>query len=426
MEIEIKRIKNILLSKCFASNAITVDKSMDISSNTSLLNISFNTNIMVKYPEYYSYLLEYIKLAYPELFENITTISCVNSFGSSFSNYLSYLLNVKIVNYYSLKELVENNLQANEHLNDKLLFLFDVLSTDDYLNDIIEVLNKNNYHNKKFLCLLDKNKTEDSKLEKCLLYSVFKESDIYEYLNPNISIDYFSNKMANNMYELALEKKSNIIFSCNLNNMDDICNCIHRVGSHIVGVKINSENIYNFHREAKERLKYLKKIYNLFLIDDRKIMNEYDINFKLLKSKLKTITDWADATTVNSICGHNVIDDIDEKDSNMELNLILINEYNSNNKYLNEYYKNASNELIKNKNICGLMSKKNIFNENESLNNYTCLTITPEYDSIQKYKDKNKLLWNISSDLLKTDNMENMMIELERYKKEGFEYFVRY
>lgn len=422
MEIDTKRIKNILLSKCFASNAITVEKNVDISSNQRL-NISFNTNIMVKYPEYYSYLSEYVKLVYHELFENITTISCVNSFGSSLSNFLSYILNVKLVNYYSLKELVENNLQANEHSNESLLFLFDVLSSEEYLQDIIEVLNKNNYENKKFLCLLDKSITEDSKLDKSILYSIFKESDIYEFLNPNISMDYFSNKIANNIYELALTKKSNIILSCNLNNMDDICNCIHRVGSHILAVKINSENIYNFHREAKERLKYLKKIYNLFLIDDRKIMNEYDINFKLLKSKLKTITDWADATTVHSICGHNVIDDIDEKDSNMDLNLILINEYNSNNEYLNKYYKNASNELIKNKNICGLMSKKNIFNEKECLKNYTCLTITPEYDNIQTYRNKNKLLWNISSDLLKIDNMENMM---EKYKKEGFEYFVRY
>jgi hypothetical protein len=294
------------------------------------------------------------------------------------------------------------------------------------LQEIIEVLNKNNYENKKFLCLLDKNTTQNSKLDSSILYSIFKESDINDFINQNISMDYFSNKIANNMYELALIKKSNIIVSCNMNNIDDICNYIHRVGPHILAVKINSENIYNFHREAKERLKYLKKIYNLFLIDDRKIINEYDINFKLLKTKLKTITDWADAITMHSICGHNVIDDIDEKDSNMDLNLVLINEYNSNNQYLNKYYKNASNELIKNKNICGLISKKNIFNDNEILNNYTCLTITQEYDNIQTYKHKNKLLWNISSDLLKTDNMESMITQLEKYKKEGFEYFIRF
>ena len=94
-----EKLKNILLSKCFAMNAIIVDKIKQNSEKETseenkeskqseyINDIKFNTNVLVKYPELYSFILDYIKLKYVELFEDINQICCVNSFGSSFSNF---------------------------------------------------------------------------------------------------------------------------------------------------------------------------------------------------------------------------------------------------------------------------------------------------------------------------------------------------
>ena len=431
MDCKIQRLKNILLSKLFALNVIIVDKVQDISSNKEILNITFNTNILVKYPEFYTFILEYVMIAFPDLLQNTTTISCVNSFGSSFSNFLYFAKNInQQVNYYSLKEFLEKNLPEHQfHNNSKenLLFLLDILSTEQYLQDIIDVLNKNNYQNKKFLLLLDRI-SEKSCIDNSLLFPIFNECDILDYynnLNSSISFDYFSNKLANNMYELALSKKSNIIYHCNLNCMDEICNTIHHLGPHIIAIKISCENINNFHKESKERLKYLKKIYNLFLIDDKKIINEYDINFKILMSRNKSIFEYADAITIHSICGHNVMDDIDEKENKDDFNLILINKNSKNNNLLNNYYIHSSKELVKNNNniISGLISNENIYNG--YIDNYQCITITKDYQDIQSYKNNNKLFWSVNDDVLKIDNMDVMINKIETFKKIGFEHFIK-
>lgn len=415
-------LKNILISKLFAINAIIIEKT---SENDEVKeNLKINSNILVKYPELFIYFLQYLELKYgSDLFDDkMINICGVNCFGSSFSHFLSYQFNRASLIYSSIKHNTENNNLLNQDLTEKqnTILTCDVLKSGYILKDVIDILEQNKYLTNKIIVLLDKHK-EDTLPENILVYPIFKESEIYDYMNGNIQRNFFSNKLANNIYETALLKKSNLIFSCNLTNIDEICNCIHRLGSHIIAVKLNSENIYNFNKEPKERLKYLKKIYNLFLIDDKRLVNEYDYNFVSFKNRPGNLLEWADAITINSYGMDNLMSNWNL--NNEDINVLLLNN-ESNNNIIAKYFEKNTVKHRQNKNVFGYIGEKNKIEDN--LLNYDWLSISNEYENIDIYKKQNNLFWNLGNNILKIDDADLMLKNIETYKKLGWESFKKY
>lgn len=437
-------LKNYLISKLFAINAVSIENTIiNEQTNETKQYVKLNSNIIIKHPELFVYFLKYI--TFYSLFDepHFINICGINPFGSLFSHFVSHYYGINHVNFSSLKNNYNdeniNNLIINNNfiMKPEIVLFCDAIKNKENLKEVIDVLEKT-YCKSRVYVLLDKNVSlhNNESLDNIRLYlagnpkyltqtnhilPIFKESDFYDYLNPSIETNIFSNKLANNMYQVALTKKSNIIFSCNLTNIDEICNAIHRLGSHIVGVKLNSENIYNFHKEPKERLKYLKKIYNLFFIDDKKFSSEYDHNFISLKNKPYQLLDWADAITIQSNCMDNLLATNWEINNYEDLNILLINNSN-NNEIFNKYFNDNTLKHLKNKSVCGYVSKKNLNNDNQFLK----LNMTEEYSNIDSYKENNKLFWCLGNNILRVDNLEKMTKKVEKYKKLGFEYFIKY
>jgi len=432
-------LKNYLISKLFAIDAITIENTIiNEETNEIKQKLKFNSNIIVNYPELFIYFLKFLT-SYSLLHKlELVNVCGINQYSSSFSHFLSYYHNVKNVNYLLLKK--NNDLICNENINDNSLLkepisLFcDVIKNKETLKEVIDIIQKT-YYKPNIYVLFDKDVTskeslhkiseyldgnEESSSQEITIHPIFKESDFNDYLNPDIETNIFSNRLANNMYHMAITKRSNIIFSCDLTNIDEICNAIHRLGSHIIGVKLNSEKIYNFHKEPKERLKYLKKIYNLFLIDDRRIYSEYDNSFITFKNKPNQLLDWADAITVQSNCIDNLLINYSEIINNEYLNLILINKNNNNNLF-NNYFNDNTLKHLDNQYVTGYISKKDINNDNN-----LHISMTEEYSNIDSYKENNKLFWCVGDNILHVDNLEKMTKKIQSYKKIGFEYFIKY
>ena len=449
-------LKNIILSKLFLIDAIKTGNFTLKSGELS--NLYFDMRVIMSYPNLYQLLFDYAILKYPELFKDINLVSGVEFGGIPFANYISQKTNLpqvhirSAVKSYGTQNLIEGYYSKDENNLDNLLLVEDVITTGNSVYEKIkQVGNKLNIT--KILVLMDRRKdiVELITLFGYPLYSLFSLNDINEFIEKQLKkteIEYFHNPNSNYVYNLAIEKKSNIILACDLEKCDDIIKLINLVGNNILGIKLHINIIQDFTHHFIEQLKSLKKLYNLIIIEDGKFADIGSIVIKQLNGFYK-INEWADFITAHSITGKGIIESINQEYPN--LGVILISELSSKNNlitqtqdYTKKTIEMTKDNEIKNK-VAGFISQEETF---KYINKFETLTFSPginlsnSSDNLdQTYKNPLKLFnsnkttprigmfWIVGRGIYKNNNNNNdqdiFKSSLE-YKKAGWDYFTTF
>lgn len=248
----------------------------------------------------------------------------------------------------------------------------------------------------------------------------------------NIYINYFSNKVSNKIYNIALSKKTNIIFSADLTDPYNIISIINNIGDHIAGVKFHFDiidfNVLNKNIFIQELL-LLKYKYNLFFIEDRKISDignivRYQINDFL----------WMDAITAHSICGEEMFTSIKPLLSSSNTGIIMVTELSSKNNLISNDYINETFNIINNNAsiICGIVAQKKVIGQ---LKLSSIITFSPginlmntndiygqQYNTLDNIKSKDLgMFWIVGRGIYESNNINS---DINKYKQLGWDYFV--
>lgn len=188
------------------------------------------------------------------------------------------------------------------------------------------------------------------------------------------------------IYDIYINKGTNIIFSADLGNSYDILNIVNIIGNYIIGIKIHSDIIQNFNEFIIKLLELAKK-YNFIIIDDRKFC---DIG-NTVKLQAENIMKYADLVTVHSISGQSIIDGLKECAIKYNCGLLLIAQMSTDNNLIDKNYTKKTLELAFNNNNCniiGFISQERLSNNFYHFtpginNNITTDGIGQKYRSIE-------------------------------------------
>jgi uridine monophosphate synthetase len=317
---------------------------------------------------------------------------------------------------YGTQKLIEGNYDSST----KVLLIDDVLTTGTSVINTIESLKNNNIETSKVLVILDRSNNTNTIQN---VYSLFTLEDIMNIQNAN----FYNNIQSNSLYKLILNKKSNIILSCDLIKSCEILEMINKIGEYIIAIKLHSDLIQDFNDDFIEKLITLKKKYNLLIIEDRKFSDIGSIVIKQMNGPLR-IKDWADMVTTHTICGIESIKCLEQEYPN--IGAILITELSSFGNLITDTYTNNSLEFRKQNNVCGLVCQANTL---KKINPYEIITFTPginlniskdnhgqTYTNVKSENNKTGMVWIIGRGIYEH---ENPIEKVKEYKELGWKHF---
>ena len=417
--------KNIIISKLFSIGAIKTGNFTLKSGKTS--NLYFDMRLIMSYPNIFNHICQYFLLKNPDFLNDIDIVSGIHFGGLPLANYISHKWNIPQiyirdnVKNYGLSKVIEGHYKKD----DRLLLIDDVMTSGGSIKEKIPIIEENNINLTKILVILDRseNVTIDN------LYSIFTIDDINRFLINMYSNKYYDNLLSNKLYNLAFLKKTNIILSCDYDNMDKIFELIDKVHLNIIGIKIHIDLIKNITDKHLQKLRHIKEEYQLIIIEDRKVADIGSIVIKQLQGTHK-INEWADYITAHPITGYDMFKAIDDFYPN--LGIIMVSELSTKNNLIsNEYISNSAKML---NNVVGIVSQSKIY---DYIHPFQCPTLSPginldaKGDNYgQQYKDVNiRDLYNkglfhiVGRGIYNNDNIEEASL---RYKNSGWEYFINF
>ena len=249
----------------------------------------------------------------------------------------------------------ENLIEGKYNINDRCVIIDDVVTSGFSLeNEIQKLKNKVNIVDVAVIINRQQNPICSYNIK-----SLFYKNDITRYMLKHIS----------------KKKKSNLIFSADLVNYNDIITILDNIGQYIVACKIHSDIIKNIEDFIPILIKLSIK-YEFLIMEDRKFN---DISH-IVNLQYKKYYNWVDLITVHSLVSNDVI-------SNLSGVLIVANM--SNNTY---DFTTKAIELAKNNtnNVIGFITQKRI-----NCTNMICMTpgigLSNSNINDQKYKTINSI-----------------------------------
>lgn len=452
----IKILKNVFLSKLI--NLDIIKKGEFILKNGTTSNIYMDFRKLINHPNLYSYLDKLIELMYPDIFdvEDIKLLP-IPMGGLPLGNYLSFNRKIPQIMVrdkpkdHGTKKLIEGIITDK----DKFIIIEDVITSGTSICETLDNISK--YYGENFLnydniiCIC--NRGLQTEIKGIKINSIFTLDEIQKF-TCNIESVYLENRkffkygsyFANSLYALALEKKSNIILSCDFMNTETILDVIAKLGHLIVAVKlhidtIRQKDLINF----LEQLNILKTEKKFIIIEDGKFADIESIMIQKIKSieshKL------VNTITIHGIAGLSVL-----KKGLLCLPGIVVTEMSCENNMINEKYSKNIIDYIRengdNLTLGGLVVQKNIPNILES---FEMLTMSPGIsidmsrdNGNQKYSypdirnNKLGLFWIVGRGITKYYNNDGIlnngyenegcdMVKIaETYNKLGWDYFINY
>ena len=235
------------------------------------------------------------------------------------------------VKQYGTQKLIEGEF----NINDRCVIIDDVITSGNSLNSSIDVL-KDKVNIVDVAVVLNRQQNPICSLPfKSLLY----KNDITRYLLKNINHT----------------KKSNLIFSADLQNTTEILNILDLVGEHIVACKIHYDIIHDINDDFIFQLIDKSIKFNFLIMEDRKFN---DISY-IVNKQYEKYRNWVDLITVHSLVSNDVV-------SALSGVLLVANMSNNNYDFTDKALELANNN---HNSVIGFITQKYI-----KFNNMVCMT----------------------------------------------------
>ena len=465
----IRSLKNVIFSKLIHLGMIKTG-SFTLKNGTQS-NIYMDMRQLINYPQFFPYLTKLLYLEYPQLLD---ILSLSNSklipiplgglplgFHLASEKKIPLLMIRDKAKDHGTKKLIEGIIEPS----DRYILIEDVITSG---SSIIQTLDNISSHvatsqMAAIICICNRGGLET--LHNIPIYSIFTLAELQEYisnylvLSPSNNTPYFKygTTFSNKLYQLALVKQSNLILSCDFMTNNEILECLHIIGQHIIAVKLHLDILESSsYSQFITGLNILKDIYNFLVIEDAKYADIDSIMIEKINHSQLAINKIADAFTMHAIAGLSILEG-----DKLGIPGIVVAEMSSSNTIITPEYtrkivdtinkqdtvaKNAAKDAAKD-------STKNAYSMN-MLGGIVCQTQIPQllepfqlatmspginleitHDAhnqqytIPNLTDDNKvgLFWIVGRGITKYKNNNDKLQEIvNKYQSRGWDYFIKY
>lgn len=198
---------------------------------------------------------------------------------------------------YGSKNLVEGTYKEG----DRVVLIEDVITTGSSINESIEKLKLEKLEVVQIIAVIDRRQDKTQKI-----ISLLSEDEIQSIINiPQGMINRkFVNPMATKLWQIVLDKNTNLCLSGDVGTIEKLINLVELVGDHICMLKIHWDCL-TVDKESLSKLYKISKEKNFLILDDRKYA---DIDS--IVAQQYTNSNSSDCVTAHSIFGQGTIDGI--------------------------------------------------------------------------------------------------------------------
>jgi uridine monophosphate synthetase len=268
---------------------------------------------------------------------------------------------------HGTKKMIEGNFKRG----DSCILIEDVITTGASLLESISVLEEAGLVIKQIIVIIDRQNGGMDKLlsKNYLIESLFTKDQL---INPN--------SLSLCLTNITVRKKTNLIFSADVETKAELFQLIEQVGEHICILKTHIDILKDFDESVITKLKQYSKYYNFLILEDKKFCDIGNTIKHQLTGGIYKISTWADIVTVHGISGPDIIKVFKEK----EIGVLLIAEMSSTNNLIDETYtENIKNIAENNKDtVLGFICQNKISTYNNFINCAPGVNINESSDSL--------------------------------------------
>jgi uridine monophosphate synthetase len=324
-------LKNVIFSKLVHLDIIKFGNFT--LKNGMSTDIYMDLRLLINYPQVMSYLSKLMDLLYPDILADSNIKLIPVPLGGlpwgihlAYERQLPYLLLRDNVKDHGTKKLIEGVIQTEDTKNihecssvEEYILIEDVITSGTSLKEtILRLSSISNFKYKAILSICNRGSLDN--INEIPIYSLFTLDEIRNYIlsscpNPNTYerplLNYFkyTTVFANSLYMLALEKKSNLIISCDFMSNRAVIELVNKLGYNIIAVKLHLDILDNLsYTLFITELKELKTKYNFLIIEDAKYADIEAIMIEKINHSQLDIKTIADAVTVHAISGFSILE----------------------------------------------------------------------------------------------------------------------
>ena len=337
--------------------------------------------------------------------------------------------------------------------NNVCVLIEDVITTGSSIQKVVKLLNKKLIIINDVFVICDRRNYNNINNSDYKIHSLFNIYDIIECLISNSLINYndyiliknfvakndskqltftsraqlCTNNLARKVFLLMEEKKTNLCFSADLDNFDDLVKYIKIVGPHICILKLHSDIVKDLDLNKLQVINKLSIHYKFFIIEDRKfsdIGNTFKNQYQNGPLKIKDNTDMI---TAHGIAGEGVVKTFSDINIDKSKGLLLVYEMSSKNNLISSDYKNSLMKYVVNytQDIIGLITQKRDIGPDNILYMTPGVSIKDKNDnSDQKYRTPEDAILRDNCDIIIVGrgiyNSDNVSKTVEIYKFLGW------
>jgi uridine monophosphate synthetase len=361
----IQSLKNVIFSKLIHLGMIKTG-TFTLKSGEQT-NIYMDLRQLVNYPQFFSYLTKLLYLEHPELITilaNATTkLIPIPLGGLPFGFHLASSLGLPLLMIrdkakdHGTKRMIEGVITPS---TDQYILIEDVITSGSSiitaLDNITSTLTPipdcvNNM--KAIICICNRGNMKS--LRNIPIYSIITLAELQIYISnslaanpPSLPISYFKygygHPFSSKLYQLALEKKSNIILSCDFITNAEILKCLELIGHNVIAVKLHLDILESSsYSQFITNLKLLKGTYNFLIIEDAKYSDIDSIMIEKINNSQLGINKVADAFTMHAIAGLTILEG-----NKLNIPGIIVAEMSSSNNMITTEYTRQIVDTIRN------------------------------------------------------------------------------
>ena len=260
-------------------------------------------------------------MSYPNLMANISyelsKLVCTDAVlcgvpygGIPYAVMISQIINMPMIlvrnekKEYGMCQQIEGKLFGKG-----VVLIEDVITTGSSILEIISILEKSDVVIKQIVCILDREAGGVTKLTK-LGYDVktlLSQSECINYAEP--ARELITNTVTEKLVQIINTKKTNLIASVDVCDIDKMFDIIEIIGDHICAIKIHFDILNVDIHDFSKRINEIKNRKYFLVIEDKKFA---DIPYISLK-QLDIVQTFADIVTVHGICGESLIKELNNR-----------------------------------------------------------------------------------------------------------------
>lgn len=251
-----------------------------------------------------------------------------------------------------------------------------------------------------------------NKIEKALFDSVlsFMDTNRFEpvkglkYLNHSQRKALVTNPIAKRIFEIMESKKTNLAFSADISNSEELLRFVDLIGPYCCVVKTHVDILCDFSEEVVYKLVQLAQKHDFVIFEDRKFADIGNTVESQYSKGVYKISEWAELTNAHAVPGLGVVDGLQKGAEDKQRGCLLIAQMSSSGALTNPSYTKSTVDMAKEKSdfVIGFISTSVVCTDDPRFIHFTPgVSIQSRGDSLgQQYLTPEEVIKNRKCDVI--------------------------